>query len=69
NYAEAMFCISEAISNESYNLVETLAHEILSTILDKFPILVKATVRLRKMAVPMRRVVSHIEVEQTIERD
>jgi len=67
NYEEAMFCISEVIG-ESYNLVETVASEILNMIADKFPNLVRATVRVRKMNVPIRRVVKCIEIEQSIVR-
>lgn len=69
NYEEAMFCIAEVISGESYRLVETIANEILNMVMEKFHMLEKATVRIRKMSVPMRRVISYIEVEQTMEHD
>lgn len=68
NYEEALFCISEIVGNESYMLVETAASEILNMLMEKFPQLQKATVRIRKMNVPMKRVVGHIQAEQTIER-
>ena len=68
NYEEAFFCIEEAISGESYNLIETLAREILNMAMDRFPLLVKATARVRKMNVPMHHVVSFIEAEQTLTR-
>lgn len=68
NYEEAMFCISEVISNESYNLVETIANEILNMLMEKFPQLESSTVRIRKLCAPIRHVVDCIEVEQTIER-
>lgn len=70
NYEEAMFSISEVLNAEdSYFLVETICNEILNSLMEKFPELVKATVRIRKLNVPMRRVIGHIEAEQTIERD
>src|SRR5690606_31763413 len=70
NYEEALFCASEIISGaESYNLVETICNEILNTLMDKFDNLIIATVRIRKYAVPMRRVIAYIESEQTISRD
>mgnify|MGYP006300734843 FL=1 len=68
NYEEAVFCIAEVISNESYNLIETIASEILNGVMEKFKALQQATVRVRKLNVPMRRVVEHIEIEQSITR-
>lgn len=68
NYEEAMFLISEVIGNEQYNLIETIANEILNSVMEKFQILHKATVRVRKLAVPLRRTIDHVEVEQTVER-
>lgn len=69
NYEEAMYCIAEIISADSYDLIETVANEILNLLMEKFAILRKATVKVRKMNVPMRRIISHIETEQTIERN
>ncbi len=69
NYEEAMFCIEEVISSDPYNLVETIARDILNMAMEKFSKLEKATVRVRKMNVPIRRVVSYIEAEQTMSRD
>ena len=69
NYEEAFYCIEEVIGgDEGYNLVETIANEILQMAMEKFPNLEKASVRVRKMSVPIRRVVSYIEAEQTITR-
>ncbi len=69
NYEEAMFTIDEVINGDSTNLIETLAHDILSSLLDKIPHLLKATIRIRKIYVPIRHVVDCIEVEQTLSRD
>lgn len=70
NYEEALFCVSEVISgSENYNLVETICNEILNMLMDKFENLISATVRVRKLNVPMRRVIGYIEAEQTIERE
>lgn len=69
NYEEAMFCIEEVISNENYALIETIAGEILSMLMDKFSTLEKATVRVRKMNAPIRSVVSYIEAEQSMKRE
>ncbi|MBX3042718.1 MAG: dihydroneopterin aldolase [Candidatus Kapabacteria bacterium] len=69
NYEEALFCVSEIITgSENYNLVETLCSDILNMLMDKFDNLEMANVRIRKMSVPMRRVVGFIEAEQSISR-
>jgi dihydroneopterin aldolase len=68
NYEEAMYCIREVVCDESYNLVETIAWEILNMIMEKFPMLVKSTVRVRKMNVPIKNVVKYIEAEQKLSR-
>lgn len=68
NYEEAYYCIEEIINNDSYNLVETIANEILNLAMEKFANLLRADVRVRKMNVPIRRVVGYIEAEQSISR-
>lgn len=68
NYEEAMYCISEVISTESYRLIETIANEISNMVMEKFRMVEKVTVRVRKLSVPMRRVVEFVECEQTLER-
>lgn len=69
NYEEAVFVVSEIVTGESFDLIETLAYEILNALFDKFEALDSATVRVRKMNVPMRRIVENVEVEQTITRE
>ncbi|MFY8161726.1 MAG: dihydroneopterin aldolase [Candidatus Kapaibacteriota bacterium] len=69
NYEEALFCVSGILTEENYALVETIASEILSALMDKFDFLMKATVRVRKLTVPMRRAVDYIECEQSVERE
>ncbi len=69
NYEEAFFCIEEVIAGENYSLIETLTREILNMLMERFPHLKKATVRVRKMNVPVRRIVDCIEAEQTLERE
>lgn len=68
NYEEAMFLISEVMLNEQYNLIETIANEILNAVMEKFPPLMKAQVRVRKLSVPLRRTIDCVEVEQSVER-
>lgn len=66
NYEEAMVCIEDVITEESYNLIETITNEILNQVMEKIPNIEKATVRVRKLNVPIRNVVSYIEAEQSI---
>ena len=68
NYEEAFFCIEEVITGDSCALIETLAREILNMLLERFNLLEKATVRVRKLNVPMSRVVGYVEAEQTMVR-
>ncbi|MCX6154731.1 MAG: dihydroneopterin aldolase [Candidatus Kapabacteria bacterium] len=68
NYEEALYCVSEVINGDSYDLIETIANEILNAILEKFTQLDKATVRVRKMGAPIQQVVRYVEVEQTMTR-
>lgn len=68
NYEEAMFCIEDVINGESCNLIETIANDILNLAMEKFPVLEKATVRVRKINVPIHRVVAYVEAEQTMTR-
>lgn len=68
NYEELLFCISEIMNNESYNLIETVANEILVAIFEKFEIIIEATVRVRKLNVPIRTILDYVETEQTMQR-
>lgn len=69
NYEEAMNCIEETFSAESYNLIETVASSILDLAFERFPNLLEATIRVRKMNVPIHSVVSYIETELTRHKD
>lgn len=68
NYEEAMNCIEESFSDESYNLTETVASKTIDLVFEKFPELIKATIRIRKMNVPIHNVVSYIETELSREK-
>ena len=68
NYEEAMFCIDEVLSGEPLNLVETITYEILNMVMEKFPSVIVASARVRKITVPIRHLVDCIECEQTMQR-
>lgn len=70
NYEEALYRVSEVInSDDHYELVETLAYDILRALMNRFVSLVEATVRIRKYYAPMRQVIDYVEVEQTLIRE
>lgn len=69
NYEEAMFCITEVMEGESFNLIETLCNEILNLLMEKFEELRKATISIRKIGAPIRNFVDYVAAEQTIERE
>lgn len=68
NYEEAMNCIEELFSEDPSNLIETVASNILDLVFEKFSNLNKATIRIRKINVPIHNVVAYIETELSRER-
>jgi dihydroneopterin aldolase len=68
NYQNVLFLVSDFIQNENYNLIETLAYNIIDNIMKQFPLLDKVTIRIRKCNVPIRHTIGYVEVEQTMER-
>jgi dihydroneopterin aldolase len=69
NYEEAMNCIEESFADDSANLIETVASNILDLVFDRFPNLLRATIRIRKMNVPIHSVVAYIETELSREKE
>ncbi len=69
NYEEAIYTVSDVIGEESYNLIETLASEILNMLMEKFVDLKKASIRIRKFSIPIRNYTDYIEVEHTISKE
>jgi len=70
NYEEVLFVIGEHMNTDDpYELIETLAHDIASEILDRFAQARKATVRVRKLNVPIQQVLGFVEAEVTAARN
>jgi len=69
NYQDVLYTVSDIIQNENFNLIEALANEILVVILDRFTIIEKATINIRKLSAPVNQYLDYIEVEQTVERE
>ena len=68
NYQDVLCLVSDFMQNENYNLLETLAYNILKSIMEKFQLLEKVTIRIRKCNVPIHNIINYVEVEQTIKR-
>jgi 7,8-dihydroneopterin aldolase/epimerase/oxygenase len=69
NYEDITTTIDEVINGKKYKLIETLANEILKTLFMNYKLILEANVRVRKINVPMRRVVDYVEVEQAMLRN
>lgn len=69
NYEEVVYAINEIMSGDSFSLIETLSYEIASELLERFSMIEKITIRVRKLSVPIRHIIDHVEVEHTMSRD
>ncbi|HAW07807.1 MAG TPA: dihydroneopterin aldolase [Bacteroidetes bacterium] len=69
NFEDILYTIAGELSQKNFNLIETLAHQILSVVADNYPILSKAIVRIRKFNIPFKGILDYIETEQYFERD
>ncbi len=68
NYEQVLECIQRVVYENSYHLLETLAHRLVATLLQQFPVIERACVRVRKLYVPIQYAVEYVEVEYTAER-
>lgn len=68
NYEEILFDITDFMQSEPFDLIETLTFEILKHLMDKYPIIEKVTVKVRKYNIPFKGLMDYIETEQTFER-
>lgn len=68
NYQNVLYTISDFVNVENYNLIETLAGAILEALMREFSMLEEATIRIRKMNVPIRQIVDYVQVESHIKR-
>ncbi|MFZ9870470.1 MAG: dihydroneopterin aldolase [Candidatus Kapaibacteriota bacterium] len=69
NYEEVLFSVREHMqSDEPYDLIETLAFDIASAIMDTFDQAVQVTVRVRKLSVPIQQVLDYVQAETTLHR-
>jgi dihydroneopterin aldolase len=68
NYEEIVFTINELVNGDSFNLIETLCYEITKELLERFSMIEKVTIRVRKLSVPLKHIIDHVEVEHSMQR-
>lgn len=70
NYEEVLFLVNEHVAGEeTYELVETLAFDIASSVVERFAMVAQVTVRVRKLAVPVQHILDFVEAEITVMRE
>ncbi|MBI2794846.1 MAG: dihydroneopterin aldolase [Ignavibacteria bacterium] len=69
NYEEILFAVNEHMNGEPYELIETIAFDIATSIIEQFALVQTVTVRVRKLNVPVQQVLDYVEAEITAKRD
>lgn len=70
NYEEALFIVREIMNAEdAYELVETIAYDIATSIIDKLLLVRDCTVRVRKLTTPVQQIMDYVEAEFSMCRD
>jgi dihydroneopterin aldolase len=69
NYEELLYIANEVMTAEPCELIETVAHDIGSGVMDRFPQVKQSTVRVRKLTVPIQAIFEYVETETTITRE
>ncbi|MBK7988297.1 MAG: dihydroneopterin aldolase [Ignavibacteria bacterium] len=70
NYEEAMYAVDEIFNaEEPYNLIETLCYDILTTIMERFPLVVEGYGACTQTPYSIGQVIGYVEAEQTISRE
>lgn len=63
NYEAVYALIQDVVTNNTFKLIEAMAHRIALDILAAFPGVSAVLVRVRKPGVPIKGVIDHVEVE------
>lgn len=69
NYEEILFTVNEHMNGEPYELIETMAFDIATAVIEQFASVQSVTVRVRKLNVPLQQVLDYVEAEITANRD
>ena len=63
SYADVNKTIDQFVHTHSYKLIESLANELLKTLLANFPMATSITLKIRKYSVPMPGIFDDVEIE------
>ncbi|AVK61320.1 dihydroneopterin aldolase [Lactobacillus sp. CBA3605] len=63
NYAEVRAAADEFVTTHSYKLIESLANQLLQTLLTQFPTVTLINLKIRKYSVPMPGIFDDVEIE------
>ncbi len=63
NYEEVCRVVQEVSSSRKFHLIESLAHEILTALIERFPRVRQGVIRLRKVSLPFDAHLECVEVE------
>ncbi len=63
SYADVYQTIQDFVLNNNYNLIESVANELLKLLLSAYPQLSAITLRVRKYSVPIEGIFDNIEIE------
>ena len=69
DYEKLYSFVKEIVSGKKFYLIEHLAARISKSIIDNFPVVQKALIKVRKPSPPLGGVVEFVEVEHTEYRD
>jgi 7,8-dihydroneopterin aldolase/epimerase/oxygenase len=69
DYTKIFQEVKEEVENYKYHLLEKLADKVLGRILNKFHLVNKCTISIRKIAVPINGTLDYVELEMFKERD
>lgn len=65
SYADVYQTIEEFILNNNYNLIESVANQLLQLLLTTYPRIQNITLRVRKYSVPIAGIFDNVEIEVT----
>lgn len=69
DYEKAYKAIKEVVSSTKFHLIEALAYRISISMIENFPMVKKAVIKVRKPAPPLGGLVEFVEIEHTEERN
>jgi len=61
--------VKKEVQHYKYHLLENLANKVLDRILSKFPLVMKAQIKIRKIAVPINGTLDHVEIKMDRSRE